>query len=94
MNRKKLLYISTHRGCKEMDIILGTFAQHNIDKLTLDEIAIFERLLSESDATIYYSLVNIICKKEPIDNQLKYGEELLRKISSYNVSNLHHIILT
>ncbi len=86
--------MSTHRGCKEMDIILGKFAENNLDNLTSDEIAIFERLLSEADAIIYHSLVKIICEKQPVDNSLKYGEELLIKISNYNMSdNLQHFIL-
>ncbi len=78
--------MSTHRGCKEMDIILGNFAQNNLDKLTSYEITIFETLLSEPDAIIYDSLVKIICEKQAVDSHLKYAEELLIKISHYKMS--------
>jgi antitoxin CptB len=81
MNRKKLLYLSTHRGCKEIDIILGKFAEENLDKLTDDELIIYEKILLEPDGLIYDSLTKIICEKTTVDNQLNYATDLLKKIS-------------
>lgn len=79
MNKKKLLYMSTHRGCKEMDIILGSFAKNHLDQLTIEELEVYERLLSESDAEIYSGIVNVIYSN-PVDDKLKYAAALIKKI--------------
>lgn len=47
--RRKLLFRSWHRGMREMDLILGTFADARIDALTDDEIDQYERLLDIPD---------------------------------------------
>ena len=36
--KKELIYKSTHRGCKETDILLGNFATSCIDSLTDSEL--------------------------------------------------------
>lgn len=50
--RKKLLFRSWHRGMREMDLILGRFADAEIAALTGDEIDQYERLLDISDADL------------------------------------------
>jgi antitoxin CptB len=47
--RRKLLFRSWHRGMREMDLILGRFADAAVEQLTEDEIAEFERLLEAPD---------------------------------------------
>ena len=47
--RRKLLFRSWHRGMREMDLILGTFADAEIGALTGDEIDQYERLLDIPD---------------------------------------------
>ena len=32
--KKQIIYRSTHRGSKEMDLLLGTFVKKNIDLFT------------------------------------------------------------
>ena len=81
MNRKKLFYMSKHRGCKEMDIILGAFADEHLDQLTADELIVYERLLIESDAMIYEAMMKIICDKGSIDSKLQYAQTLLIRIA-------------
>jgi antitoxin CptB len=51
--KKKLIYRSCHRGCKETDFILGKFVTANINNLTLKEIQLLADLLKESDTDIY-----------------------------------------
>lgn len=51
-HRKKLLFRSWHRGMKEMDLILGNFAEREIGSLTADEIGQYERLLEISDTVL------------------------------------------
>ncbi|MBN9244064.1 MAG: succinate dehydrogenase assembly factor 2 [Mesorhizobium sp.] len=47
--RKKLLFRSWHRGMREMDFILGRFADAEIAGLTGDELDQYERLLDFPD---------------------------------------------
>ena len=49
IRRRKLLFRSWHRGLREMDLILGTFADAEIGALTGDEIDQYERLLDIPD---------------------------------------------
>jgi len=48
--RKKLKFRSWHRGMREMDYVLGRFADAGIDGLTDDELDQYERLLDIPDA--------------------------------------------
>ncbi len=50
--RKKLLYRSLHRGCKETDLIFGSFAQKNIESMSLEELHQFDEILSQTDSDI------------------------------------------
>jgi len=50
---KKLIYQSNHRGCKELDIILGGFATKNLQFLSDEELAIYEQMCNESEWDIY-----------------------------------------
>lgn len=47
--RARLLFRSWHRGMREMDLILGRFADREIGGLTGDEIEQYERLLEIPD---------------------------------------------
>ena len=46
---KRLKYRANHRGIKEMDIVLGGFANTMLDELPGDMIDQFETLLIEND---------------------------------------------
>ncbi len=50
--RAKLLFGSWHRGIREMDLVLGGFADANIHALTEAEMDQYERLLEAQDADI------------------------------------------
>ena len=51
--RKKLLYRAMHRGFKEADIVLGTFAERNLPAMNRAQLDEFERLLEVSDRDLY-----------------------------------------
>ena len=51
--KKKLLYQSAHRGCKELDIILSGFIKSRLDLLKEKEVGCYAKLLAESDNDIY-----------------------------------------
>ncbi len=50
---KRLRMRSWRRGIKEMDLILGAFADHHLSALGEDDIALYDRLLSENDHDLY-----------------------------------------
>lgn len=50
--RRKLLFRSWHRGMREMDLILGSFADAEISALTEAEIEQYEMLLDISDTEL------------------------------------------
>ncbi|MBV8939151.1 MAG: succinate dehydrogenase assembly factor 2 [Alphaproteobacteria bacterium] len=50
---KRLLYRSTHRGCKETDLVLGQFAHTHLHALEEPMLSIYAALLEENDADIW-----------------------------------------
>jgi antitoxin CptB len=55
--RKRLLFRCWHRGTREMDLILGRFADAEIATLSDDELAQLEQLLEISDPDFYAGIV-------------------------------------
>lgn len=60
--RKRLRFRAWHRGTKEMDLILGPFADHWLARMSDSELDAFEVLLTESDPDLY----NWVTGREPI----------------------------
>ena len=52
MRRRRALWRATHRGSKEMDFLLGRFAEQALDGMNSVEIAVFERLIDKPDPAI------------------------------------------
>ena len=52
MRRRRALWRATHRGTKEMDFLLGRFAERVLDSMNASEIAVFERLIETPDPAI------------------------------------------
>ncbi|MCB1563207.1 MAG: succinate dehydrogenase assembly factor 2 [Alphaproteobacteria bacterium] len=51
--RKRLIFRSMHRGTKEMDLILGGFAQVHVPGFDAGELAQYEGILGLSDPDLY-----------------------------------------
>ena len=51
--RKRLRYRSWHRGTKEMDLLLGRFADRRLADMSAPELDAFEALLAENDPDLY-----------------------------------------
>ena len=51
--KKKIIYRSTHRGTKEMDLLLGNFVKKHIDQFNVTELKDLEKLLFIEDEVIY-----------------------------------------
>jgi antitoxin CptB len=49
LRRRKLLFRAWHRGMREMDLIMGGFADAKVDGLSEGELAELERLIDVPD---------------------------------------------
>ena len=56
MRRRRAVWRASHRGTKEMDYLLGRFAEQAIDSMNSDEIAVLERLIELQDPEIELSV--------------------------------------
>jgi antitoxin CptB len=56
LRRRRALYRATHRGSEELDFLLGRFAEREVARMDLREIAVLERLLETPDPDIAASL--------------------------------------
>ena len=53
VRRRKALFRSWHRGIREMDLVLGRFADAEIDKLTDAEMDEYEQLMEAPDPDLF-----------------------------------------
>ena len=54
--RKRLLFRCWHRGTREMDLVLGRFADAEIATLSDDELSLLERLIEVPDPDLYAAI--------------------------------------
>ena len=57
MRRRRALWRATHRGSKEMDFLLGRYAEAVLDGMNANDISIFERLIDIPDPDIENSVL-------------------------------------
>ena len=50
---KKIIYRSTHRGTKEMDLLLGNFVKKYIHSFKIKELNDLDKILSADDEILY-----------------------------------------
>jgi antitoxin CptB len=53
IRRKRLRFRSWHRGTREVDLLLGPFADRHIMDFTASQLDRYEALLAQNDATLY-----------------------------------------
>lgn len=51
--RKRLIFRSEHRGTKEMDLLLGSFAKKHVPDFNEAELVEYEELLTHNDPDLY-----------------------------------------
>ena len=57
MRRKRLRFRAWHRGTRELDLLLGRFADAAAASFTAEEIAVFEALLEVPDPDLHAWIV-------------------------------------
>ena len=55
--KKKIIYKASHRGSKEMDILLGNFINKYIELFNENELIIFDSILDCDDDDIYQWMI-------------------------------------
>ena len=53
IRRKRLLFRSRHRGSREMDLLLGRFAERHLPTFSDRQLALFEDMLEHGDPDLY-----------------------------------------
>lgn len=75
--RKRILYRCWHRGIREMDLVLGQFAEENIQDLTDEQLDELEVIMDEEDN----DLVRMVTGAQEIP--VHFQTPLFYKIISY-----------
>ncbi len=57
VRRKRLVFRSWHRGTKEADLLLGSFAEENVAGFSAEELDAYEALIEENDADLWDWLI-------------------------------------
>jgi antitoxin CptB len=76
--RRKLLFRAWHRGMREMDLIMGRFADSAIEHLTHDELSQFEDLMEVSDRELLAWVTG------EADVQANFDTALFRRLRDFN----------
>jgi antitoxin CptB len=79
--RKRLLFRCWHRGTREMDLILGRFADAEIAGLAEDELAELELLIEVPDPDLYAALTGSALPT------MEYAGGLFERIKSFRVDH-------
>ena len=68
--RKKLLFKASHRGTKEMDILIGNFASKYITLFDLNELNLLNDILDTDDDEIYKMILHKIDIPSSLNNRV------------------------
>lgn len=74
--RNKILYKSSKRGCRELDLLLGNFAKEMIFILSEEDFNDYKRVVSMEDPELYQYLVN--------GERPKYCNSIIEKILEFS----------
>jgi len=66
----QIIYRSTHRGSKEMDILLGNFVKKNIDKFNENELLDLNKILNYDDEFLHNFYFDKNTHKQTLDNKI------------------------
>jgi antitoxin CptB len=76
--RRKVLFRAWHRGMREMDLIMGRFADVTVEQLAADDLADFERLLEVPDRELLAWVTG------EFDVPRNYDTALFRRLRDFN----------
>jgi antitoxin CptB len=76
--RRKLLFRAWHRGMRELDLIMGRFAESAIGQLTADELIDFEELMEVPDRELLAWVTG------ETDVRANFDTALFRRLRDFN----------
>ncbi len=76
--RKRMLFRAWHRGMREMDIIMGKFADAEIGAMSDADLDVFERLSEMPDPELYNWIAN------NADVPQEHDTALLRRLRAFH----------
>jgi antitoxin CptB len=79
--RRRLLFRCWHRGMREVDLLLGQFADARIDALSEDELDQLERFMEAQDVDIF----SWFAGSKPVDPAFDCA--VFQKIKSFHTHN-------
>ena len=68
--KKQIIYRATHRGSKEMDILLGEFVKKYISDLNTDDLKNLNEIISIEDELLYDWYFNKINNEKIANNKV------------------------
>jgi antitoxin CptB len=80
VRRRKLLFRAWHRGMREMDFILGRFADRTLAGLTDAELVEFERLIDVPDRDLLAWITG------ELDTPAEHNGPLFRRLLAFQLS--------
>ena len=78
LRKKKILFKCTHRGTKELDILLGNYVSNHINELKSKELDYLDVILNFNDMDLF----KILTKKKKINE--KMNKFFVKKIIKFN----------
>ena len=78
IRKKKILFKCTHRGTKELDILLGNYVSNHINELKSNELDYLDVILDFNDIDLF----KILTKKKKINE--KMNKFFVKKIIKFN----------
>ena len=82
VRRRRMIYRSKQRGWLEVDLLLGSWAEKNVPKLSAKELDEYDLILREETIDIY----NYVSGKDPAPEHLE-GLKVLKDIQEYALSS-------
>ncbi len=83
MRRRRVRFRAGHRGTRELDLLLGPFAEARSEAMSLSELAAFERLLEEEETDLQNWLLGLetapAAHHELVQSLLAFRAETLSK---------------
>jgi len=70
--KKQIIYRATHRGSKEMDILLGQFTKKYIKDLSIEELEALNEIMSIEDDLLHEWYFNKAINKKIDDNKVSH----------------------
>lgn len=77
--RRRVRFRAWHRGIKENDLILGSFADAHVDELSVADLDAFEDLMEAPDQDVY----GWVSQTKPVPEQ--YLTPLMTRLQSHTV---------